>query len=58
MTNPGMGSIEVFEELSLFEYRYLIEGNHKLIYRINEDEKTIFVARVFDTRRNPDKKVV
>ena len=35
------------------EYRYLVEGNYKIIYWI--DVATIYIAAVFDTRQNPEK---
>ncbi|CAN5830355.1 hypothetical protein BH24BAC1_BH24BAC1_37840 [soil metagenome] len=35
------------------EYRYLLEGNYKIIYWI--DENAILIAAVFDCRQNPDK---
>lgn len=35
------------------EYRYLIEGNYKIIYWL--EETAIYIAAVFDTRQNPDK---
>ncbi|QNF32044.1 type II toxin-antitoxin system RelE/ParE family toxin [Adhaeribacter swui] len=35
------------------EYRYLVEGNYKIIYWI--DLTTIYVSAVFDTRQNPEK---
>ena len=34
-------------------YRYLIQGDYKIIYSIKNDE--IFVNRIFDTRQNPKK---
>jgi len=35
------------------EYRYIVEGNYKIIYWL--DEAAITIAAVFDTRQNPDK---
>lgn len=34
-------------------YRKLLEGNYKITYR--EGRSTIYIIRVFDTRRNPNK---
>jgi toxin ParE1/3/4 len=34
-------------------YRYLIEGNYKIIY--NEEDGKIIIHTVFDTRQNPNK---
>jgi toxin ParE1/3/4 len=53
---PEIGTIEIFEPPHQFEYRFVVEGNHKLIYRVSEKEQLIFIVRVFDTRRNPKKK--
>ena len=36
-------------------FRYLVYKNHKIIYRINDKEKWIEIADVFDTRQNPSK---
>lgn len=54
---PEIGTIEVFEKPQPFEYRFIVEGNHKLIYRVLEIGQLIFIARVFDTRRNPKKRI-
>ena len=34
-------------------YRYLVEGDYKIIYSIEHDE--IRINRIFDTRQNPQK---
>jgi len=34
-------------------YRYLVESNYKIIYRVKGDR--IIIDTVFDARRNPDK---
>ena len=34
-------------------HRYLVEGNYRIIYRI--DGETVFVVRIFDSRQNPEK---
>ena len=54
--NPEIGTIEILENPQPFQYRFIIEGNHKLIYRVSEIEQLVFVARVVDTRRNPKMK--
>jgi plasmid stabilization system protein ParE len=44
------------EELLLHkkgEYRYLVTGNYKVIYKITEKE--IYIMKVFDCRQNPEK---
>jgi len=35
------------------EYRYIVEGNYKIIYWV--DLATVHIAAVFDSRQNPDK---
>ena len=34
-----------------YEYRYLVEGNYKVIYRY--EDKTVYIIDIFDCRRNP-----
>ena len=44
------------EELLLHkkdEYRYLVAGNYKVIYKVTEKE--IYIMKVFDCRQNPEK---
>ncbi|MBN7809667.1 type II toxin-antitoxin system RelE/ParE family toxin [Algoriphagus sp. H41] len=54
---PEVGIAESWGIELPFEYRSLIEGNYKIIYRII-DQTTILVARVFDTRMDPKKKTI
>ncbi len=51
--NPRMGVVEPLFEKRNKEYRYLVKGNYKIIYFIEED--TIVIAMVFDARQNPIK---
>ncbi|MBX2965045.1 MAG: type II toxin-antitoxin system RelE/ParE family toxin [Cyclobacteriaceae bacterium] len=37
------------------EYRYLVEGNYKVIYRYQQENRAIYIAVVFDTRYDPEK---
>ena len=50
---PNQGQREELLTSRQKEYRYLVEGHHKIIYWV--EETTIFIAAVFDTRQNPDK---
>ncbi|MES2139143.1 MAG: type II toxin-antitoxin system RelE/ParE family toxin [Bacteroidota bacterium] len=50
---PKSGQIEPLLKNMKYEYRYLIEGHSKIIYR-SENSK-IFIERIFDTRQNPIK---
>ena len=51
--NPKMGNREKLLQHKKEEYRYLVEGNYKIIYKINS--KAIFIIDVFDCRQNPKK---
>lgn len=53
---PELGAIETYELILPFEYRALIEGDYKIIYRQIPEAKCILISRVFDTRRDPRKK--
>ena len=51
--NPQAGPVEELLKERRKEHRYLIEGNYKIIYRI--DPEVIWVVAVFDCRQNPEK---
>lgn len=51
--NPKSGSLELLLSKRKFEYRYLVEGNYKIIYWIEAD--FIKIAAVFDSRQNEKK---
>ena len=51
--NPESGLKEPLLTDRKFEYRYLVEGNYKIIYWI--EDNYIKVATVFDCRQNPEK---
>ncbi len=53
--NPKIGAIEPFLEEREIEYRYIVSTNYKIIYSINEEDKSIRISDVFDTRQNPSK---
>ena len=51
--NPHIGKKEEhLEDLNL-NHRRMVEGNYKIVYRI--DGETIFITDIFDARQNPDK---
>ena len=52
-SHPKSGQIEELLKKRKNEYRYVIEGNYKIIYWI--ENKYIKIATVFDTRQNPKK---
>ncbi|MFA5575629.1 MAG: type II toxin-antitoxin system RelE/ParE family toxin [Brumimicrobium sp.] len=51
--HPESGQVESNLNSLKHEYRYLVSGNYKIIYRI--DGKRILINDVFDTRQHPDK---
>ncbi len=50
---PKSGRLQILANSETKEYRFIVEGNYKIIYSILEKE--VVVARVFDTRQNPDR---
>ena len=51
---PYLGSLEPRLSHLHLPYRSLVVHNHyKLIYRVSEEEDTVYVVAVWDTRRNP-----
>lgn len=51
--NPNSGTKEPLLSERKFEYRYLVEGNYKIIYW--KQDSYIKIATVFDCRQNPEK---
>jgi plasmid stabilization system protein ParE len=49
---PYKGQLEELLKNSIEEYRYLVSGNYKLIYSINDTELTVKVVDLFDCRQN------
>jgi plasmid stabilization system protein ParE len=50
---PRIGQTEELLKNRRLEYRYLVEGNYKIIYWI--EEPFVKIATVFDCRQNPVK---
>ncbi len=50
---PESGQVEFNLQKLNQNHRYLVSGNYKIIYRINEDQ--IIISDVFDTRQEPTK---
>lgn len=50
---PYIGKKENLLAHRKYEYRFIIEGNYKIIYWIEDDY--IKIAAVFDSRQNPEK---
>jgi len=53
---PFVGVKEELLIKEIDEYRYLVEGNYKIIYRVTK--KNIDIAFIFDCRQNPKKLIV
>ncbi len=50
---PRLGQVELYLEELNEEYRYILSGNYKVIYKIQD--KNIIISDVFDVRQNPIK---
>lgn len=52
-SNPELGQLEFHLEKLKENHRYLLSGNYKIIYKINNSN--IIVTDVLDVRQNPEK---
>ena len=52
---PRIGTKEELLKKWKKEYRYLVEGNYKIIYWIEDTKRQINIAAIFDCRQNPMK---
>ncbi len=50
---PELGQIELYLEKLNEGYRYVLSGNYKVIYKIQDEN--IIISDVFDVRQNPIK---
>lgn len=50
---PLSGQVEGNEKFKGSEIRYLVQGNFKIVYKVEED--TVIILSVFHTSQNPDK---
>ena len=53
--SPFIGQKEYLLENRKNKFRYLLCGNHKIIYFVNDINKAVHISDVFDTRQNPIK---
>lgn len=53
INHPNSGQKELYLEKLEKDYRYVLSGNYKIIYNV-EDSK-IIISDVFDSRQNPEK---
>lgn len=54
-TTPAAGQVEELLVGRAEAYRYLVCGNYKVIYSVDNKHKLVKIADVFDTRQNPIK---
>lgn len=53
--NPKIGALESLLKNREIEYRYIVSTNYKIVYSVEELDKSVRIADVFDTRQNPNK---
>lgn len=53
LNNPKSGQLEPYLEHLNLGHRRLVEGNYKIIYRI--EGQIIYITDIFETRQNPKK---
>lgn len=51
---PELGQQEFNPLVAQLKYRYLVSGNFKIIYKVMDTNKVVFIASLFDTRQNPN----
>jgi len=51
--HPDMGQVENNPMVVNRGFRYLVEGNYKIVYKVYSDEQEILISSVFDTRQIP-----
>ena len=52
---PWLGQSEELLKARKNDHRYLVEGNYKIIYWVENERKQINIASIFDCRQNPTK---
>lgn len=52
---PEMGNIEDNPMVVNRGFRYLVEGNYKIVYKVYIEDEEVLIAAIFDTRQNPTK---
>jgi toxin ParE1/3/4 len=54
-TFPESGPKQETIKASVKEYRYLVEGNYKIIYSHQEESHVVHIEIIFDARQDPEK---
>ena len=52
---PESGAKQQTIKSKKIEYRYLVEGNYKIIYSCQLEGQMVHIAVIFDTRYDPEK---
>lgn len=52
---PESGALHESMKDTHKQYRYLVEGNYKMIYSYQSGNNVVYIEVIFDTRYNPDK---
>lgn len=55
INHPTSGQKEIHLQKLEKNFRYIVSGNYKIIYKVENGQ--IIISDVFDTRQNPDKMV-
>ena len=53
LKHPEIGQVEDNPVVKNRDFRYLVEGHHKIVYKVYPDQEIILIAAIFDTRQNP-----
>jgi toxin ParE1/3/4 len=51
---PELGQRENNPLVASLDYRYLVSGNYKIVYKIFREQGTVVIAAIFDTRQDPN----
>ncbi len=51
---PEIGQQESNPLVAAMNYRYLVAGNYKVVYRIISEKQIVLIVAVFDRRQSPD----
>lgn len=52
---PEIGPLELYLQHRSKKFRYLVYGNYKIIYWINDQYNRVEIANIFDARQDPEK---
>lgn len=53
LKHPEMGQVEDNPIVVNRGFRFMVEGNYKIVYKVYIEEKEIMISTIFDTRQNP-----